>query len=143
MTISLYKNYSENIRLDKELTLIQTMTGTLRDGTSIINPVIIIADPTDFRFNYMYIGEFGRYYFITDVKSVRNGVWEITGAVDVLTTYNAGIRNCNAIAKRNSNRVDAYLTDEFNKNYQNPNIVYKQFPNGYDNTNDSIILVNV
>ena len=34
----------------------------------------------------------GRYYFITDIRSVRDGLWEITGHVDALATYKPNIQ---------------------------------------------------
>lgn len=38
----------------------------------------------------------GRYYWITDIISIANDLWQITGKVDVLTTYRSHIFNTQA-----------------------------------------------
>lgn len=66
----------------------------LKDPTSIIKPTLIIqgADSTfegkQFPdYNYCYIKDFHRYYFITNVTSISALVWQIDCEVDVLATY--------------------------------------------------------
>lgn len=44
MNIVLYSNVSEINAVDKELTELTTLTGTLREQSSIIDPVITISD---------------------------------------------------------------------------------------------------
>lgn len=88
MTITLYKNNSERNCVNKVLSNMLTYTGTLRDATSIKAPVInIAANANIINYNYAFITEFNRYYFITDIKSVRNGVWEISFLCDVLMSF--------------------------------------------------------
>lgn len=48
-------------------------------------------------YNYCYISEFGRYYFINNITSVRNGLWKIDCSVDVLMSYKTSILNLNVI----------------------------------------------
>lgn len=98
MVITLYRNNSERNCVNKTLTNPRILNGTLRQETSIKTPVITIAgnDATPF-FNYAYIEEFARYYFITDIKSVRNGVWEVSFLCDVLMSFKNDILNAHAI----------------------------------------------
>lgn len=62
----------------------------LKDGSDLIAPV--------FKLNYSGVPAWsmmqfeGRYYFITDIASVRQDLWEITAAVDVLATYKSNIQ---------------------------------------------------
>ena len=75
-----------------------TLTGELRESTSVKNPVILI-ESTDLiiGYNYCFITEFARYYFITDIKSVRAGLWEISMRVDVLMSFKSDILSSVAI----------------------------------------------
>lgn len=142
-TIKLQRNNSEPIRVDKSITDLLTLTGTLREGTSIIDPVIKIecniADVAGC--NYMTIDAFGRRYFVKDIISVRNNLVEFHCHVDVLSTYKNGIRNNTGIVKRQENLWNLYLNDGSLKIYQNPNIITKEFPNGF-NTQEFVFAVS-
>ena len=134
MTIQIQQTASEKNKIGKSISTLYTASGALREGTSIINPVIRISGanvPTLKNANYMHIPDFNRYYFITDIKSVRNGLIEISGHVDVLQTYASQIRNNTAIIKRNANSWNLYIEDGLFKTYANPHIFTKLFPSGF------------
>ena len=132
-SIQLMRNNSEGNRLNKNLSPITTVTGTLKQSTSIINPVIQIqceiTDVTDC--NYMYISTFERYYFVDNITSLTSDIFEFTSHVDVLTTYANQIRSNNAIIRKQENRWNLYLNDGTFKTYQNPIILTKAFPHGF------------
>lgn len=140
MTIILYTNNSENNRMVKEISEITTLTGTLRNQTSIINPTIIIEiDLTEIaNCNYMWIEEFNRFYFIRNITSIRNNIVEITGHCDVLSTYASSIQNCTGIVKRQENIWNLYVDDNAFMTYQNPLVITKAFPSGF--TTQSFVL---
>lgn len=133
MNIVLQINNSEKNRLDKSITDITSLTGTLRDETSIIDPVIIIeGDLSSYvNCNYMTISDFNRSYFVNNIRSIRNDLFEISAHVDVLTTYKDQIRQNNAIVSRQEKKWNLYLNDGVFKTYQNPFIVTKAFPSGF------------
>lgn len=112
MTVSLYINYSEPNRLNKSLSSVGGFSGILRGESSVINPSILVEAGNIATANYMHIPEFGRYYYITDIVSVRDGLWLVSGHVDVLMTYSAAIRACPALVSRQENDYDLYLTDD-------------------------------
>lgn len=60
----------------------------LKETTSIDAPTFIITGD-DFEYNYAKWGN--RYYFITDIRSVHNGLTEIDCVLDPLATYKAEI----------------------------------------------------
>ena len=99
--ISFYVNSSEKNKLDKTLTLITTLSGVLKESTSIIDPIIVIeGDLSAFTgCNYMQIDTFGRSYFVNNIRSVNNGLIEITAHVDVISTYKNAIRANSAIIR--------------------------------------------
>jgi len=142
-TIDLYINKSDAIVLSKSLTLIKSITGTLKDDTSIIDPVITIeADKSTISsLNYIKIGEFNRSYFVTGIKSIRNNLWELTCHVDVLSSFASEIKANEAIIKRQETNWNLYLNDDSIRCYQNPHIVTKQFPYGFNTSSNSFVLL--
>lgn len=132
-SITLMQNTSPVNKIGKELSSQLEVTGELRSETSIIDPIITIecdlADLTNC--NYMYISEFNRYYFVNNIRSIRNGLVEFTCHVDVLETYKDEIRANSAIIKRQENNWNLYLNDGTFKVYQNPIVITKEFPSGF------------
>lgn len=115
MRIDLYKNYSDTHHVDKNIELVQQLSGTLRGDCSILNPVFYIEAIQDFvpaYINYCYIPEFGRYYFIREIKSIRNRYWAISCHVDVLYTYKDQILSTGAWIARQENEYNLYLDDD-------------------------------
>lgn len=89
MTIKLYNNLSDPNTVIKNITLVSTLTGSLRNETeTLIHPHILIESSSFPSVNYAYIPEFGRYYFINAITAIRNNLWEITLSVDVLMSFN-------------------------------------------------------
>ena len=133
MDITLQINNSEKNRLDKNITDIVNLSGTLREQTSIINPVIVIeGDLSSFvNCNYMTISAFNRSYFINNITSINNNLFEISAHVDVLSTYKSQIRENSAIIARQERKWNLYLNDGVFKTYQNPYIVTKAFSSGF------------
>ena len=132
--IELYVNYSENNRLRKSISLVDTFNGELRSECSIIDPIITFeGDLTQFAgSNYLYIPTFRRYYFITNIRSIRNNLVEITAHVDVLMSFADAILSNTAVIKKNANSWNLYLNDGSLQCYQNPMVLTKAFPSGFD-----------
>lgn len=131
--ITLQINASEKNKLTKDITDLATLSGTLKNGTSIIDPVISFeGDLSSFvNCNYMSIPTFGRSYFVNDIRSIRNNVYEISAHVDVLSSFAAQIKSNTAIVRRQENQWNLYLNDGVFKTYQNPEIITKAFPSGF------------
>lgn len=97
MEIRAYINTAEKISVDKwdNMTPIGLYQGNLKTACDVVNPVITITD-TDaniLRVNYVNIREFNRFYFVTNIVSVRNGVWELSLHCDVLMSFSEHIIN--------------------------------------------------
>lgn len=131
--IILQKNNSENNRVSKSLKTILTVSGVLKEETSIIDPVIKIecdlASVTGC--NYLSIPAFGRSYFVNNIRSIRNGLVEFSCHVDVLSSFASQILKNSAIVKRQEKSWNLYLNDGTFKIYQNPNVLTKAFPSGF------------
>ena len=83
-------------------------TVTLKDLTSYDAPVFILTGD-DFNYNYAKWGD--RYYFITDVKSVHNGLCEVTCILDPLATYKTEILASTQFVSYSSQLGDNWLVD--------------------------------
>lgn len=131
--IILQTNTSEKNKVTKTLTDIATVSGTLKSETSIIDPVILIeGDLSNYiHCNYMMISEFGRMYFINNIRSIRNNLFEISGHVDVLSSFQTELKTNKAIIRKQENDWNLYLNDGSFRVYQNPNVLTKNFPSGF------------
>ena len=137
MRITFYTNNSEKNALTKTKTQIVRLDGTLKDGTSILDPSVLCyhLDAYIPNINYFYIDEFARYYFITGVEIVRTDLWQISGHVDVLATYKDQILANRAIIQRNQNNYNLLLNDGLFKTQQNPRIATIPFSTGFTTSN--------
>lgn len=66
----------------------------LKDGTSLFSPVFLLNFSGAPSFNYVSFE--GRYYFVSDIVSVRNDLWEIRCTEDYLATGKTDIGNTTA-----------------------------------------------
>lgn len=103
MDITLCVNNSEKNKLGKSLSNFNVFSGALKEETSVTNPAIMMEIENPTGFNYAYIPEFGRYYFIDDMVSVRTGLWKISMKVDVLESFKNSIRGVSVILSDSTN----------------------------------------
>lgn len=131
--VLIQKNLSEKNAFRKEIELISTLNGTLKEGTSIVDPTIIFnGDISGYiDVNYMTISTFGRSYFITDIRSISYGIFEISGHVDVLCSFKNEILSNSAIIKKQEHKWNLYLNDGSLRTYQDVSVLTKPFPGGF------------
>lgn len=86
------------------------VTGTIRDVADVLNPSIVF-DGNITGYNYMYIPDFGRFYFLDPPVILRTGLTMLSGHVDVLTSFDTDIRKLPAIPVRSASDGDWYLRD--------------------------------
>ena len=131
ISVQLMNNSSPVEKIGKTLSVGTSYSCALKDDTSVLNPVIILQTSDNiFSFNYMYISDFSRYYFIDDIKSLNNNRWEIHAHVDVLETYKTQILNNDVVLKRQQNMFNLYLDDPEFKTYNTESIQTIKFKNG-------------
>ena len=113
MEISFYNNVSEKEKIGKTLKNKITLTGFLKQSTSVINPVITIEIENPSQFNYCHIPVFHRYYFINDMINVKNNLWEIHMKVDVLESFKTKIKANKAIIEKSEQSASSneYFND--------------------------------
>lgn len=87
-----------------------TASCLLKDVTSIITPVIELRTANPIAYNYCYIADFNRYYFIDDIVWDA-GVWSISLHCDVLATYKTVIGTTNGYVLRAANKSNGEIVD--------------------------------
>ena len=115
MTLELMNTSADKRYLSKSTSLIKRVTCKIKEGTSIINPTVIIKKLSDGHIrkcNYAHISEFGRYYFINDITEAPANQLEISMHVDVLKTYAAQIRGISTLILRQENVFSPYYEDK-------------------------------
>lgn len=90
MIVNLYNNESPANKISKSVTLLAALEGQLVNETNVVAPVIRIYNASFPAFNYAQIPLFNRYYFLRDVRQIRNDVWEISLESDPLMSFNIG-----------------------------------------------------
>lgn len=145
MRLVLYLNNAEENRIDKTSFLqeVVSLTGSLRSGSSVINPQILVeldtietldlaqagneevlGDGEELMaqnlegsipiFNYAYIPEFHRYYFVVDIVSVKTGLYMVSMRCDPLMSFRPSILSQTAIVERceDSSFYDPMIRDD-------------------------------
>lgn len=141
MTIKLYRNLSEEIAVTKNITDELEFTGTLRAESSVIDPVVLIEAANLSDYNYAWIDEFHRFYFIRNIVSVRTNLWRLTMHVDVLSTYAGYIKENNGIMARNANIFNLYYQDNQFKILNYETIQTKAFSTSLSPSSEFVLIV--
>lgn len=141
MNLTLYVNNSEKNKIGKNITNDFNLSGTLRDATNIINPVILIELNEIGNYNYCYIPDFNRYYFITDITVIRTGLFAISLMVDVLESFQTSIKNLSVILLNTQNvGVNNYLPSQVFCNNVKAKTDIINFPNGLNDSGEFILI---
>lgn len=109
MKLFLYTiNDTENT-VNKTLPVPYELNIKLKRETDLTNPSILLSSVTGVNyldFNYCYIPDLGRYYFIQSIDSVNAKMWRLSCECDVLMSYKADILASNARLRRNIKNGD-------------------------------------
>ena len=143
MEIVLYINGSERQAVRKNLQSAYELTGALRGESSVINPSFLIETSNPSQYNYCYIPSFNRYYFITDIISVRNNIWRINCDVDVLMSFKTEILNLDVIVSDDSlPDAECYYSGEQWQTLVKTKTDVINFPSGLLNDGEYILITS-
>lgn len=145
MDVKFYYNTSDDRVINKRL--VETdekniFTGVPRDEISVMNPVIRFEDEAVLRYNYAYIPSLQRYYSIVDRTAYRQGIWDITFAVDVLMSFRYDISNLVVVVDKQSmeRNGNEYIDDG---SLVSENVMFQtlyDFPGGFNETGEYILI---
>ena len=141
MNITFYKNSSEKEKIGKSLSSGLTLSGNLRDECSITSPSILVEATSLVDYNYCYIPEFKRYYFISDIVSVRNNLWRVSLKCDVLESFKSDILNSSCIVKKQQNQSYSNNIDDGSYINRVDNFIeIANYQNGFNADGEFILL---
>ncbi len=140
MEITLYNNQSEKNVLTKVLNNARTLDGSLREPSNISTPVILV-NLDSMPYNYVYIPQFGRYYYIVDVESRRTGLWSLQLRCDVLMSFRTDILNSYAVVDHTEiANTTQYLNSDIWKTLVKDKTDIINFPSGLLETGEYILI---
>ena len=142
MVVNMYNFQKKNNSTAQPIATTGTIFSSvqLKESTSVISPILLFnpsspgMEPfSPSKFNYAYLPQFSRYYFINDWKWI-NGLWECYLTVDVLASYKTGIGTLSEYVTRAASAYDGSISDTLYPTntgfYRNRSL----FSNRFDNT---------
>ena len=141
MEIDFYKNISEKNKIGKKLLNKLTLNGNLREESSVINPTILVENSNLSVYNYAYIPDFNRYYFVSEITSVRNGLWRVSLKCDVLESFKKDILNLSCIVDKQQNQsYNNYIDDGSYINRADSFVEIANYQNGFNSSGEFILI---
>ena len=144
MDVKFYYNASDDRVINKRLIEADgnTFIGVPRDEISVMNPIIRFESDDILRYNYAYIPSLQRYYSIVDRTAYRQGVWDVTFAVDVLMSFRRDISDLYVVVDKQSmvDNGNEYIDDG---SLVSENVMFQsvyEFPNGFNDTGEYILI---
>lgn len=138
MNILFYNTSSENNRIGKTLENETTLTGSFKTEIDVQDPVLEV-NTNLMNFNYCYIPDLNRYYFINKIEITRTNFFTVYLHIDVLETYKDEIKALKVVVSNSSGGnpyYDGYISGvDVRTEYET-----KQFENNFDE-NGQLILV--
>lgn len=109
MDIILYKTTSPNNKIDKTLTNAVTLSGEFREETNLVNPEVRVEGMQYKDYNYAYIEDFGRYYFIKEYRSLGHNQLVLYMEVDPLMSFKTDILATEVMLDKTSTSAQATM----------------------------------
>lgn len=109
MDITLY-TINKRINSTKQPSGGTTISGTLKDSTSVMNPSFKIT-MDDSIVQYNYLSAWGRYYWITDIISLHNNLWLVQCGLDALATCKGDIQGSTCYVAYSATDFNLYIPD--------------------------------
>lgn len=144
MNIKLYKCSDDPNKINKTLSNEKTVACQITMGCPVCSPEIYIDTFVDYStYNYCYIPDFNRYYFINEMTPQDAQHITLSLGVDVLYTYKDIILNHEFLILRNENQTDTKIVD--NSYPLKVNKQFEQFETegGLMVTNDTTFVIGV
>lgn len=86
-----FSNQSKRENSTKQLTMSVTHNCNYKNGCSMLKPTLLLEISSSVFPDYTAFKIEDRYYNVTDIRSVRDNLFEVSGDIDVLATYKSNI----------------------------------------------------
>lgn len=142
-TINFYSYNGHPNTVNKQLGEFTAIEGDLRQTFDVLRPTVTLRKQPRPTFNYCYIPDLGRYYFVDRVSFEGNNAYELTLRVDVLKTYETEIFAATGRVSESDN-PDPYISNRETVYKRTPNFEKVPFANtGLLNETGGIIMVTL
>lgn len=110
-TCTLYNNSSDPNVINKAITSLGDFECDFKQSIDVERPTVYVSASAAYdKANYMYIPEFGRFYYCHAIGGTSQTItFECTS--DPLMSFSGGILSADALISRNPWRYDLYLPD--------------------------------
>lgn len=100
----LYNYKGQPATINKALTPLGTINVALRPELNVHNPTLKIQMPPNmYGFNYVYLEDFGKYYFVDNIRYIGGQTYLLALSLDVLQTYKDVILQSTALIVESDN----------------------------------------
>lgn len=146
LQIRLCNTTSPQRKIYKELTEGITKNITFRDSEDVCNPVVLLTYSSGIDgYNYAFIENLNRYYWIQKIEELIGGICALTLKVDVLMTYKPAIMGASLMLKRKSKSGLSMIPDNQMpmmpmKTMRTVEFTTKPFPNNLDSQSQCFVL---
>lgn len=120
MTVIFYKYDGIKNKINKTLSNGLTINNVIMQNDFDITDFELLIKDTNFNseYNYCYIQDLGRYYFIESVQRMNGTIYKIRVSVDVLKSFSSQIENINAIIVKSENPDDNFVNCEKSETFE-------------------------
>ena len=120
MTVVFYKYNDIKNKINKTLSGGFTVNDVIIQNDFDITDFELLSKDTNFNseYNYCYIQDLGRYYFIESVERMNGTIYKIRVLVDVLKSFSSQIENINAIIVKSENPDDNFVNCEKSETFE-------------------------
>lgn len=101
MIIKLSNLQSSKNTINKTFNNVLELDVTLRRGVDITRPSLMLSVANPQQYNYCFIPNLERYYFIDEIVSINKDIWNFRLSCDVIESFKNEILNSNARFFRN------------------------------------------
>lgn len=121
MTVIFYKYNDIKNKINKKLENGLTVNDVVIQNDFDITAFELLIKDTNFNseYNYCYIQDLDRYYFIESVERMNGTIYKIRLTVDVLKSFSTQIENIQAIITKSENPDVNFVNCEVSENYTN------------------------
>lgn len=142
INIDFFKYKGEKITVNKELNEPFTLIGSFYSTVDLINPIVVLRGFDLTGYNYCYIEQLNRYYFINDVVLENNTDLRVYLNIDVIKTYENVILDSVATVSESSS-AGKYISSRNNTFDKRPKFEVLEFENDLFKESEEIIMITI
>ena len=110
ITVS-FTSSSKKINSTTQLVMTDSYECVFKSGCSMLRPTLLLEITTNTFPAYTAFKIENRYYNVTDIRSVRQNLFEVDGIIDVLATHKSAIGSSTQYVVRSSSTFNEYVMD--------------------------------